>query len=217
MLAQKKFCQNVDASAATIGIFTIMETVVLKFTPQTRFTDDELYEFCLANRDLRIERNQKGELIIMSPVGGYGAARNAAVTAQLWAWNHQFEQGVVFDSSVAFKLPDGSVMSPDASFVSHDQWSPLPGGEREKFPAVSPDFVIEIRSASDSIVQQMSKMDQWIRNGCRLAWLIDPADQKAYVYHHDGTMEIINSFSQTLSASPVLPGFELRLALLIQE
>ncbi|NJM24228.1 MAG: Uma2 family endonuclease [Bacteroidia bacterium] len=195
-----------------------METVVLKFTPQTRFTDDELFEFCQANRDLRIERNQKGELVIMSPVGGRTSSIHFIINGELYQWYllHR-NAGILFDATAAFKLPDNSVLGPDAAFVSIEKWRRLSAQEQQKFPPITPDFVIEIRSASDSITQQMNKMDQWIRNGCRLAWLIDPADQKAYIYHPDGAMVTVNSFSQTLSASPILPGFELALSLLIQE
>lgn len=119
-----------------------------------------------------------------------------------------------FDSSAGFKLPDNAVLSADAAFVKRQRWENLTQQEKEKFAPLTPDFIIEVRSYSDSSSQLQSKMKDWVRNGCRLAWLIDPIEQKAYVYKPDGLNKTIESFSERLDGEDVLPGFELPLDLL---
>jgi Uma2 family endonuclease len=193
-----------------------MESVVLKFTPDTQFSDDELFAFCASNPDLRIERNKNKELIIMSPVGGLSSSQNNTVSSLLWIWNNQIGLGVTFDSSCGFRLPDNSMLSPDAAFVSMKRWEELNDIDKRKFPPVVPDFVIEVRSESDSLAELQDKMSNWIKNGCQLAWLIDPIEEKVYIYNFKGLIKSVSSFQAKVSGEKVLPGFELDLSLLKQ-
>jgi Uma2 family endonuclease len=191
-----------------------MESVVLKFTQDTQFSDDELFVFCASNPDLRIERNKKKELVIMSPVGGLSSSRNNTVSSLLWIWNNQKGLGVTFDSSCGFRLPDNSMLSPDAAFVSMKKWEELNDIDKRKFPPIVPDFVIEVRSESDSLTELQDKMSNWIKNGCLLAWLIDPIEQKVYIYDSNGLIKTISSFQVKINGEKVLPGFDLDLSLL---
>ena len=191
-----------------------MEPLVLKFTPNTQFTDDELFEFCIVNKELRIERDKNGQIIIMPPTGSLGSLHNLTVASLLWNWNQKSGLGVAFDSSGGFRLPNRAMRAPDAAWVRKERWERLTSEEQEKFPPLTPDFVIEIRSRSDSLEELQNKMQEWIENGCRLAWLIDPLEQKAYVYTPEGLTKTIETFDEKLSGGDVLPGFELDLSLL---
>lgn len=191
-----------------------METVVLKLTPQTQFTNEELFKLCVANPEFRIERNENKELIIMSPVGALGSSLNNTVSSILWLWNQQHKLGITFDSSGGFLLNDNSIRAADAAFIFSEAWQKLEEEEKEKFPRITPDFVIEIRSKTDALPELQLKMTQWISNGCKLAWLIDPIKQKAYVYRHSGLVKTASSFNEKLYGDDLLPGFELDLALL---
>lgn len=191
-----------------------MEPVILKFPASTQFTDDELFEFCITNKELRIERDNKGQIIIMAPTGSLGSAHNMTVASLLWIWNQKEKSGVVFDSSGGFRLPDNSMRAPDAAWIQNERWQKLTLEEQEKFAPLTPDFVIEVRSKSDLLEEQQNKMEEWIKNGCRLAWLIDPLEQKAYVYKPDGLTQTSNSFDETLSGEEVLPHFQLHLSVL---
>lgn len=192
-----------------------MEPVVLKFPPSTQFTDDELFEFCVANKELRIERDENGKLIIMSPAGGLSSHHNFIVNAMFGQWvvAHK-DLGVAFDSSGGFRLADKSMRAPDAAWVRKDRWDKLQLEDQKKFPPLTPDFIMEIRSESDSLNELKSKVLKWIENGCRLAWLIDPLEQKAYVYTSNGLTQTINSFDESLSGGEVLPDFQLELSVL---
>lgn len=191
-----------------------MEPVVLKFPANTQFTDDELFEFCVANKELRIERDEKGQIIIMPPTGSLGSAHNMTVASLLWNWNQKAKSGIVFDSSGGFRLPDKSMRAPDAAWIRKERWEQLSLDEKKKFAPLTPDFIIEVRSESDWLEELQNKMRKWMANGCRLAWLIDPLEQKAYVYKATGLTQTINGFDKTLSGEDVLPGFELDLSVL---
>jgi Uma2 family endonuclease len=192
-----------------------MEPVVLKFTENTQFTDDELFEFCAANKELRIERDENGQIIIMPPTGTTSGKHNFKVNALFgrWALAHE-DLGYGFDSSTGFRLPSGAMRSPDLAWIKKERWDLLSPEEQEKFAPLTPDFVIEVRSRSDSLKELQNKMQEWGRNGCRLAWLIDPVEEKAYVYTPQGLTKKAESFAEILSGEEVLPGFELDLSLL---
>lgn len=191
-----------------------MENITIKFPESAQLTDDQLFDFCVTNKELRIERDTKGQLIVMSPVGGLGSSHNLAVASLLWLWNSRSNTGIVFDSSGGFRLPNGAMRSPDAAWINLDRWNQLSADDREKFPPLTPDFVIEVRSKSDGLRELKLKMSEWMENGCRLAWLIDPVDQKAYIYLSSGEIKIINSFDTIISAKTIVPGFELDLSIL---
>jgi Uma2 family endonuclease len=193
-----------------------MEGFILKFPPDTQFSDDEFFEFCAANDPLRIERNNKGQIVITSPSGSLTGNIHFKIYYAFSKWAMENENlGYGFDSSAGFKLPDQSVLAPDAAFIMKDRWESLTGEQKEKFAPLTPDFVIEVRSKSDSLKQLKSKMEVWIVNGCRLAWLIDPIEKMAYVYKPNEIFYTIDNFDARLSGETVLPGFELDLSKLL--
>ena len=173
-------------------------------------TDEQFYDLCQDNRDLRFERNAKGDLIIMPPTGGETGNRNAGLTAQLWNWNQQNKIGVVFDSSAGFKLPNGADRSPDAAWIPLEKWQNLTEKERQRFVPLCPDFVVELRSKTDSLKSLQDKMKEYIENGTRLGWLINPQDKQVEIYRQGKEVEILD-YPQTLSGEDVLLGFVLDL------
>jgi Uma2 family endonuclease len=188
-----------------------MENLVLTFPQQIKFTDDELFEFCAANADLHIERDVSGNLLIMSPSGGFSANVHFKIYHQFSNWVFSNERlGYGFDASGGFRLPDRSMRAPDAAFVSTGRWDSLNDEQKQGFPPLCPDFVIEVRSTTDSLPQLKQKMIDWIANGCRLAWLIDPIERIAYQYQPDSAPVQV-SFTERLSGMDVLPGFVLEL------
>lgn len=194
-----------------------METVVLKGSVPSMLTDEEFVRFCEDNPDLRIERNSNLEIIIMSPVSTLSSLYSSEIFGQLSAWNRNDAKGLVFDSSVGFTLPDRSVLSPDASWLSKEKWALLPKEERDKFAAVCPEFVIEVRSKTDSLEELKSKMISWIKNGAELAWLIDPRQEICYLYNKTGAIKQVNGFDQKIKGEGPVSGFELDLSLLLRD
>jgi Uma2 family endonuclease len=193
-----------------------MDNLILKFPPETQFSDDDFFEFCAANDPLRIERNSKGQLIIMSPSGSLTGNIHFKIYQALTHWiDKNGEVGYIFDSSAGFKLPDQSILAPDAAFIANERWESLTEEQKRKFAPLTPDFVIEVRSESDSLPQLMSKMKVWISNGCRLAWLIDPLEQNAYLYHGDGSVQKVQGFNTILDGENILPRLQLDLSKLL--
>ncbi|NEP48628.1 MAG: Uma2 family endonuclease [Moorea sp. SIO3C2] len=174
-------------------------------------TDEQFFQLCQTNRDLRFERTARGELIIMPPTGSETSDRNADLTYQLRAWSRQNQLGKSFDSSGGFKLPSGAERSPDASWVKMERWNALTQAEKERFAPLCPDFVVELMSPSDSTEKTRSKMREYRDNGARLGWLINRQQQQVEIYRPDRDVEILTS-PQTLSGEDVLPGFVLDLA-----
>lgn len=206
-----------DKGLATIELPYSMEMehyLVLRGRQMHQMTDEEFYRFCQDNRDLRIERNEHREIIIMSPTGSLSGYLNAEILRQLANWNIEHKLGKTFDSSTGFKLPDGSNRSPDAAWVSNEAWNQLSEAEKRKFAPLCPEFVVELKSDTDDIADLKKKMQMWLINGCQLAWLIDPDEEKAYVYRPDRAVELVEGFDQTLSGEDVLPKFSLHLSLL---
>ena len=186
-------------------------TVTLNLHPVLELTDDQFYELCLANRDLRLERTATGEIIIMPPAGGETGHRNIEISFQVQAWSRQNNLGIAFDSSTGFKLPNGAERAPDASWIKCDRWNSLNTEQKRKFPPLCPDFVIELRSETDSIKTLQLKMQEYIDNGAKLGWLIDPKTQKVEIYRLEKQVEILQNHA-TLSGEDVLPGFVLNLS-----
>ena len=175
-------------------------------------TDEQFFQLCQNNSDLRFELASTGELIIMPPTGSETGNRNAELTYQLRAWSRQNQLGKSFDSSSGFKLPNGAKRSPDASWVKMEQWNTLTQTEKEGFAPICPDFVVELMSSSDSIEKTRAKMKEYIENGARLGWLINRRLQQVEIYRpHQQEVEILQS-PQTLSGEDTLPGFVLDLA-----
>jgi Uma2 family endonuclease len=186
-----------------------MTALTLSLSPTLELTDDQFFELCQINRDLRFERSAKGELIIMAPVGGEGSYRNFSLTGQFSGWV-KVSEGVPFDSSGGFKLPNGADRSPDVAWVRRDRWDALTPEQKRKFPPLCPDFVVELRSESDSLETLQAKMQEYLDNGARLGWLIDPKTQQVEIYRPGQPVEILDN-PQTLSGEDVLPGFVLDL------
>ncbi|HAT14962.1 MAG TPA: hypothetical protein DCS91_16540 [Microcoleaceae bacterium UBA11344] len=195
-----------------------METLTLNVPTAVGITDEQFYQLSVANEEWRFELTAEGELIIMSPTGGESGIRNSDLTTDLNLWNRQTKLGKVFDSSTVFRLPNGGKRSPDASWVLRERWEALSIEEKRKFPPLCPDFVIELRSQTDSLEKLRLKMLDYRANGCRLGWLIDPQTPLVEIYRLAQDVETINfSFDQppTLSGEDVLPGFLLDLTLIL--
>ncbi|KAF3885811.1 MULTISPECIES: Uma2 family endonuclease [Nostocales] len=174
-------------------------------------TVEQFYEFCQANRDLRIERNVSGEVIIMPPAFSDTGNRNFKIAVQLGNWAEQDGTGESFDSSAGFTLPNGATRSPDASWIKLERWNALSEEQKASFAPICPDFVIELRSKSDTLNELQSKMQEYIDNGASLGWLIDRKNRKVYTYRPNQEPEILDN-PETVSGEPVLPGFVLRMA-----
>ncbi len=187
-----------------------MNTVVLNLNPVTNLTDEQFYQLCLANRDLSLEMNAAGELIIVAPVGGESGNQEAGLIADLEIWNRQAKLGKVFSSSTIFILPNNAKRSPDAAWVKLERWQALTSEQRKKFPPLVPDFAIELRSETDRLKPIQDKMLEYIENGLRLGWLINPQDANVEIYRIGKAVEVIQ-MPAILSGEDVLPGFELQL------
>lgn len=173
-------------------------------------TDEQFFQLCQKNRDLKFERTASGELIIMSPTGGNTGKRNIKIAAQLEIWSSKTNLGHAFDSSTGYKLPNGADRSPDASWISRHRWEALTPEQKEKFIPLCPDFVIELRSPSDNLKTLQEKMKEYINNGTNLGWLIDPKTKQVEIYRPSQNVEILQN-PTTLSGEEVLPGFVLDL------
>ena len=173
--------------------------------------DDQLYDLCIRNKELRFERTNQEELVIQLPVGSGGGAKENTLSFFITAWNREKKSGIVFSPSTGFTLPNGAMRSPDVSFIRHERWKALSKEDKKKFAHICPDFIAELLSESDSIDHLKDKMIEWMDNGCRLAWLIDPIEEKAYIYRPDKETETIDTFDTVLSGENVLPDFELPL------
>ncbi|MBC7912256.1 MAG: Uma2 family endonuclease [Pyrinomonadaceae bacterium] len=197
---------------STATFITEVEPLVLHFQPiLKKLSDEEFYEFCRANDQWRIERTAEGDIIIMPPTGGKTGIRNSELNAQLVVWNRAHSRGRVFDSSTIFVLPSGAHRSPDAAWVSNERWQALTEEQQEKFPPLCPDFVVELRSRTDSLKTLQAKMQEYIDNGAQLGWLIDPLERKVHVYRPNAAAEILDD-PQTISGEPLLQGFVLDVA-----
>jgi Uma2 family endonuclease len=186
-----------------------MNTVVLNLEPIVHLTDDQFYQLCIVNRDLSLEMNAAGELIIMPPVGGESGNQEAGLITDLEIWNRQAKLGKVFSSSTIFILPNGAKRSPDAAWVKLERWEALTSEERRKIPPLVPDFLIELRSQTDRLAPIQEKMQEYIKNGLRLGWLINPQDNQVEIYRLLQAVEVVQ-MPAIISGEDILPGFELK-------
>jgi Uma2 family endonuclease len=184
--------------------------LVLRLAPVIEMSDRQFFELCQLNRDLRIERTSQGDLVIMPPTGGETGRMNFELTGLFSHWVHADGTGVGFDSSTGFALPNGAKRSPDLAWVKRSRWEALTQEQREEFPPLCPDFVLELRSPSDALATVQAKMREYLDNGAQLGWLIDPIEKKVYVYRPGAPVECLDN-PQTISGDPVLPGFVLEL------
>ncbi|MBW4563119.1 MAG: Uma2 family endonuclease [Mojavia pulchra JT2-VF2] len=187
-----------------------MNALILNLHPTIELTDEQFFQICQNNRDLRLELTAEGELIIMPPTGWESGNRNSRLTQRLGNWADADGTGLTFDSSTGFKLPNGANRSPDASWVNRERLTAL-NPDPAKFLPMAPDFVAELRSATDSLEILQRKMQEYIANGVRLGWLIDPQNQRVEIYRIGREVEVLQS-PTSLSGEDVLPGFVLDLA-----
>ena len=186
-------------------------TTVLNLDPITTLTQEQFFQLCQANPDLQLERSPQGELIIVTPIGGESGNQEASLIAKVVIWNEQTQLGVVFSSQTVFSLPGGGDRSPDVAWVELSRWQQLSQEEREGFPPICPDFLIELRSRSDRITPLQNKMQEYLASGLRLGWLINPKDKQVEIYRMGQEAEVVG-MPVVLSGEEVLPGFSLEVS-----
>ncbi len=177
-------------------------------------TDDEFYFFCQENNDLKFERDSTGTIKLVGQTGGETGERNSELNADLTIWNRHYKLGYVYDSSTGFRLPNGATRSQDAAWVLAERRNALTPKQHKKFPPLCPDFIVELMSESDSLKECLSKMQEYMDNGCRLAWLIDPKTEETRIYRPDGSVRVLTGFDNTLTGEDVLPEFAFELSVL---
>ena len=193
-----------------------METLT---APQPKVFDDLLSDTQFAElqgilRFHRLERNYKKQIIIMSPTKSKTGRKNQHIIRVLGNWVYEHDLGDVYDSSTGFKMPDESILSPDASYISFESWNKLTPEQQEGYAKICPDFLVELKSDSDDIDDLKAKMERYMGYGCRLAWLIDTDSQIVTIYRKNKIVEKIIGFNNLLSGEDVLPNFEFNLSLL---
>lgn len=188
-----------------------MDVIKLKTPVLDRLTDEEFFEFCQDHRDLRIERDASHQITIMPPASSETGSYNSELTRQLANWNVDTRLGKTFDSSAGFTLLTGAMLSPDASWLAQARWDALSAADRRGFARICPDFVAELLSPSDRLTDTMRKMEHWLEAGARLAWLLVPATESAYIFEPGQPVRPVVGFDQLLPGEPVLPGFALEL------
>jgi Uma2 family endonuclease len=187
-----------------------MSALSINLDPIIKLTDEQFYQLCLGNPNVKLERNAIGDLLIMPPTGGETGKRNATLISRFIVWNEQAQLGEVFDSSTCFKLPNGADRSPDVSWVRQDRWDALTPTEKEKFPPIAPDFVLELMSPSDNLKATQAKMQEYIDNGVKLGWLINRQNRTVEIYRPNCPVEILQ-FPATLYGENILLGFSIDL------
>lgn len=187
-----------------------MNAVTINFNPIVKLTDEQFYQLCRSNPDVKFERNAQGELIIMPPTGGETGNRNAEAGADFVIWNRQTKLGKVFDSSTCFKLPNGADRSPDIAWIKQERWDALTVEQKEKFPPIAPDFVLELMSPTDTLKETQAKMQEYMENEVKLGWLIDRKTRRVEIYRQGKPAEVLLSPTE-LSGEDILPGFVLNL------
>ena len=186
-----------------------MTALILNLSPTIELTNEQFFQLCVNNRDLRLEQTAQGELIIMPPTGWKSGNQNSKLTQRLGNWADADGTGLAFDSSTGYILPNGAKRSPDASWVSRERLEAL-NPDPTRFLPMAPDFAVELRSASDELKTVQQKMQEYINNGVRLGWLIDPQNQRVEIYRIGQNAEVLQSPTSLLGEN-VLPGFVLEL------
>ncbi len=187
-----------------------MNSLTLNLPPVFKLTDEQFEQLAAVNGDLGLELTAQGELIIMPPTGGETGDRNFEIDGQLWLWNRQNFLGKAFDSSTGFRLPNGATRSPDVAWIKIERWEALTPTQRKKFLPLCPDFAIELVSETDDVEETRAKMQEYLQNGLRLGWLINPKLREVEIYRPNQEVEVLVS-PTTLSGEDVLPGFVLDL------
>jgi Uma2 family endonuclease len=188
-----------------------MLAYTLNLNPVIEMTDEQFYQLCRANPDVKFERSPKGELLIMPPTGGETGNCNSEIGADFVFWNRKTKLGKVFDSSTCFRLPKGGSRSPDVAWIQQARWDALTPEQKEKFPPIAPDFVLELTSPTDSLQETQAKMQEYMLSGVKLGWLIHRKTRTVEIYRQAQSVEILES-PTTLSGEATLPGFVLDLS-----
>lgn len=194
-------------SDMTLDLSSLAPPVLIR--PSVPLTDEELIRFSEVNKPYRFERNRYGEIVMMTPAGGIGGTHEARVFSSLFNWNEEVQTGIAFNPNTGFNLPDGSCLSPDAAWLSLARWNSLTPAEQAGFPPLCPEFLIEVRSRSDSRRMVEEKMQLWLDNGARLAWLVDPIDANVTIYRPGEPEQTLERPDVVEAAHPVA-GFVLR-------
>jgi len=185
-----------------------MAALTLNLSPLITLSRADFIRLCAANPELKLERTAQGELVIMSPTGGETGNLNFEIAGEVYVWNRQSGRGKSFDSSTGFSLPSGSDRSPDLAWIPIEKWEALDPSVRQGFLPLCPDFVVEILSPTDSWIQTQAKMQEYMDNGCRLGWLLDPKAKRVMIYRQGQAPQLVED-PETLSGEDVLPGFTL--------
>jgi Uma2 family endonuclease len=180
-----------------------------------RLSDEQFEELCRNNPDLKFELSAEGELIIVPPTSPESGWRNTELLTEVNIWSRRDKTGIVFDSSTMFTMPNGAKRSPDVSWMTLEKWNAVSERERQKFSRVVPDFVIELRSPSDYVADLQEKMTEYIENGVRLGWLIDPIERKVHIYRPGREAEVLEN-PEILSGEDVLKDFELKIRAILK-
>ena len=186
-----------------------MDTIEIN-TESANLTDEQFFQLCIQNKEINFERDKNKNIIIMSPVGFLSSWYEGILFRMLAQWNEHTKSGYVTGSSGGYILPNGAMRAPDVAWVKKKRIDALSVSEKERFPKICPDFIIELKSKSDSLKVLRNKMEEWIQNGCRLGWLIDMQNKTTFIYK-PGCEPIKKSFNEKLSGEEVLPGFILDL------
>lgn len=194
-----------------------MNSLTLNIPHAHSWTDDDLFEFCVSNKGIKIERDANGFIVIRPLSGALISHYTSLLITQLGIWNKKQKLGLGFNSSAGFLLSDGSMKSPNVSFLSIEKWKLLSKKEKSQFPPLCPEFVVEVRSMTDRLAILQTKMEAWIENGCQLAWLVDPQEEKVHIYRKNGAVEIIANFQHNLTGEEILPDFSFDLSYLKEE
>lgn len=190
-----------------------MKPAIINLPNHFKISQEQFKKLAIANRYLRLERSNTGELIMMSPTGGSTGKYNVKLASRFVIWNEQTQLGEVFDSSTAFSLPNGANRSPDVAWVSRERWNCLTREQQDTFPPLCPDFVLELRSKTDKMKPLREKMQEYLANQMRLGWLIDTKNKLVEIYRADQPVEVLKK-PATLSGENILPGFVLNLQFL---
>jgi len=190
---------------------SLLEQPVLVHTrPAIEMDEEQFFRFCQINDDLQIERTAEGDILIMAPEGGSSGLGSSELLGLFINWAKDNGRGKVFGSSTGFVLPNKAMRAPDIAWVRKKRLDRLTDEQWEKFLPLCPDFVLELRSPSDSLPRLQEKMQEYRENGAELGWLLDPKTKRVYIYRPDKEVEILDD-AKTLSCGTVLPGFVLDL------
>ena len=192
-----------------------MTAITINLDRIIQLTNDQFYQLCCNNPEIKFERNHKGEIIIVPPTGGETGKINCEINVDFGIWNRQVKLGVLFDSSTCFQFPNGANRSPDISWISNQRWNTLTKEQKEKFPPIAPDFVLELMSPTDTLKETQAKMQEYMANGVKLGWLINRKQRQVEIYRSGQPVEILENPTQ-LSGEDVLPEFTLDLKIVWQ-